>query len=145
MTRRFRLSSLIRVRQIQEDAAKAAIARARGDLAQATDDVLSREGALHKHAPPQDRPARAYVAALAARHTMAGDLAASIQLAAGAERVVDARLDDWSTTSVNRRAVDKLATRFEAQQRKLEEAASQRVLDEHAGRRTRDDETGYAL
>src|SRR2546423_5552953 len=88
MKRGFRLASVLRARQAQEDAARGEVLRARQGAAQAAEDVAVRDRVLAAHQPIDEDTARALVAALTARQAMAASLALARQLAALAEAKV---------------------------------------------------------
>jgi flagellar FliJ protein len=128
----FRLASVLRARQAQEDAAKSAAARAREAADAAAAAARRREDALHARAVPTDGTARAVIAALTARHSMAAELSAALRMVEGAERDVSDRVSELAEASTRRRSVEKLAERHAAEELHEEQAADQRTIDELA-------------
>lgn len=129
---RFRLATVLRARQAQEDVAKADVVRARSNARSARQRVHERHGALRGTDVPTGVPGRAIVAALAARRSLAADLAAAMADADDAEVYIDARLADLAEAAKRRRIVEKLGERHAATQRTLAAAADQRAIDEIA-------------
>lgn len=129
---RFRLAAVLRARLAQEDVAQAAVVRARGAGQTARTATTSREAALLATDAPPAGTAMAVVAALAARRSLAADLAAARHGEIVAEVRVDARLADLAEAAKRRRVVEKLAERHAAERRAREGAAEQRALDEVA-------------
>jgi flagellar export protein FliJ len=132
VTRRFRLASVLRARQVQEDAARGAVIRARADVETARAETRRRDSALSARNNPMAGSATAFVAALCARQGLAAEISAAASLAAQAAHVVDERLGEFTDASVRRRTVEKLAERHEAASRAAEDAAEQRAIDDLA-------------
>ena len=129
---RFRLGAVLRARLAQEDVAEAAVVRARGAGRSARAATASREVALRSTDKPPPGTAMAVVAALAARRSLAADLAAARHEEVVAEAQVDARLAELAEAAKRRRVVEKLAERHAAERRARDAAAEQRALDEIA-------------
>ena len=132
MAARFRLSSLLRARLAQEDAAKAEVARARGAVRAAGRTVADARTALQASDLPSGGTGLAVVAAIAARHSLAAGLAAARQGVVSAEEQADERVAELAEAAKRRRAVEKLAERHAAARKFAEQAADQRVVDELA-------------
>lgn len=135
MNRRFRLASVLRARQAQEQLAKGAIVRARAAAASAAARRAEREQALTGQPQLDGGPAAWYAAALAARQAMAGELSAATRLAAEATDEVADRAGDLTAAAIRRRSIEALADRHAAAAEHAEQAASQRALDEVAATR----------
>lgn len=129
---RFRLATVLRARQAQEDVAKSEVVHARSAARTARRRVAEREGALRGTDVPTGVPGRAIVAALAARRALASDLAAASHGVEIAEVHIDSRLADLAEAAKRRRIVEKLGERHAADQRTRATAADQRVTDEIA-------------
>ncbi|GAT71147.1 hypothetical protein HS048_36030 [Planomonospora sp. ID91781] len=144
MSPRFRLSSILRARKAQEDAAKGGVARARAEAGAADRQVEAKEAELQgRMIVPDPSDAAAFVAAMAARRAVAGELSIKIQKAEEAARRVGASVDTWSAASQRRRMVDKLAERHQAAVRQADAAADQRAVDDlPLNRRRTDRENG---
>jgi len=70
MKRGFRLASVLRARQAQEDAARGEVLRARQGAAQAAENVQARDRALAGHQAPDEDTAN-FVEAFTAGHSSA--------------------------------------------------------------------------
>jgi flagellar protein FliJ len=138
MTRRFRLSGLLRARQAQEDVAKGAAARARSLRDQAMEATADREVTLGARSLPPSGSGTAMVAALAAQRALAADLVAARDAAAEAEREHTDRVEDLAAAAIRRRGAERLAERHAADQMRQARAADQRAMDEIAGRQRPD-------
>ena len=134
MTRAFKLSTLLRARQVQEDLAKTASSHARSARDDARRVVGERESALRATSAPPPGTARAVVAAIAAQQAMAAGLAAARQAALDSERVHGERMDELAGAAQRRRAVERLAERHAEEFERSALAAEQRAIDEIAGR-----------
>jgi hypothetical protein len=132
MKRGFRLASVLRARQAQEDAARGAVLRARHGATVAADAVDARDRSLAGHQMPGEDSARAIVAALTARQAMAASLAVARQLAVTAEARVAERAEELTAAAQRRRTVEKLAERHAEERRRQDQRADQSALDELA-------------
>ena len=132
MKRGFRLASVLRARQAQEDAARGEVLRARRGAALAAEAVKARDSKLANHEGPDDDTARAVVAALTARQAMAASLAMARQLATLAEVQVAERSGELTEAAQRRRTVEKLAERHAEQVRRHDQQTDQQALDELA-------------
>jgi flagellar FliJ protein len=132
MKRGFRLASVLRARQAQEDAARGEVLRARRGAAQAAETVETRDRTLTNHQMPGEDTARALVAALTARQAMAASLAIARQLADLAEVRVTERAEELTLAAQRRRTVEKLAERHAEERLRRDLAADQSALDELA-------------
>jgi flagellar protein FliJ len=130
MSKGFRLKSVLRARQAQEDAARAEVVRARRAAADAADAAVKRGERLAAHQTPNEDTARAVVAALTARQAMAASLSAARQLHHLAEKHVTVRAEELTEAARRRRTVEKLAERHAEQRRQREQQAEQAALDE---------------
>jgi flagellar biosynthesis chaperone FliJ len=133
MTRRFRLASVLRARQAQEKVAKAAVVRARAAAAASSERRAERERALTARPTVDGGPAAWYIAALAARQALAGELSAADRRTEEAAEQVTERITELTDAAIRRRSMETLADRHAAAAQHAELAASQRVLDEVAG------------
>jgi len=128
----FRLASVLRARQAQEDAARGEVVRARHAAAQAAETAAAKDRSLANHQMPNEDTARALVAALTARQAMAASLAMARQLAGIAEAQVVRETEELTEAAKRRRTVEKLAERHAEQHRRKVQAADQNALDELA-------------
>jgi flagellar biosynthesis chaperone FliJ len=129
---RFRLGAVLRARLAQEDVAKSETARARQEAAQATELARHQGRRLQAQGIPVNGPARAIVAALVARHSLAAALADADQVAAEAHERTAEQLAALAEAAKARRSVERLAERYTAAGQLREQAADQRAIDELA-------------
>jgi flagellar protein FliJ len=132
MKQGFRLASVLRARQAQEDAARGEVVRARQAAAEAAEAAATKDRDLANHQMPDEDSARALVAALTARQAMAASLAMARQLAGVAEARVAQQTEELTEAAKRRRTVEKLAERHAEQSRRHAQAADQSALDELA-------------
>lgn len=130
MSKGFRLKSVLRARQAQEDAARGEVLRARRAAADAADAAVKRGEVLAAHQAPSEDTARAVVAALTARQAMAAGLSAARALHRMAEEHVTVRAEELTEAAKRRRTVEKLAERHAERRRQREQQADQSALDE---------------
>jgi flagellar FliJ protein len=132
VNRRFRLGPVLRARQAQEDLSRSAVIQARVEAVSATAMVKRRQLELAGADAPNEGTARAMVAGMVARQSLAAGLAAAHQLVADTEEIVAARNADLADAAKRRRAVELLAERHAEAVRAADLAADQRNLDELA-------------
>ncbi|GAA3149775.1 hypothetical protein GCM10010466_46180 [Planomonospora alba] len=131
MSPRFRLSAVPRARRARRDAAKGRVMSARAEAGAAARRAEDKNAELQgRMIEPAPSDAAAFVAAMAARRALAGELALRRQQAEEASRRVTASVDTWSAASQRRRMVEKLAERHQAAARKAELDADQRTVDD---------------
>jgi flagellar FliJ protein len=141
MTRRFRLGGVLRARQAQEKVAKGAVLRAHEEERSARDRAARLEQSLIERPTVDGGPAPWWVAAMAARSAMAGELSAVERLADEAADRVAERTGELTEAAIRRRSVETLAERHEAAEQQEELAVDQRALDEIATNRRPTDRT----
>ncbi|GAA2516178.1 flagellar FliJ family protein [Pilimelia columellifera] len=129
---RFRLSTVLRARQAQEDVRKAEVVRARGAARHARRNADERADALRATDASPVGTARAVVAALAARHALAAGLSAAHHAIGEADAHVDAQTADLAEAAKRRRVVERLGERHAAAQKAHAAAVEQRAIDEIA-------------
>ncbi|NHC47098.1 hypothetical protein [Motilibacter aurantiacus] len=134
MKRRSPLATLLRVRRLQEDVAKAEVARARIEAALADDVAAARESDLAR-SRPADGDSRAFVASLVASRALAVEAALMRRAAQEAHHGVELRLADWSSAAGRSEGVERVVTRHH------EEYVAEAMAAEQA---ERDDLTGAA-
>lgn len=132
---RFRLATVLRARQAQEDMARGVTARARAEADAAAGLVRRAERRLDDQDLPGTGVASAYAAAIWARQALAGALGDAITAAHHADAVTQARVAELAAAAVRRKALERLAERHAAELRRAEEAADRAVLDELASTR----------
>jgi len=136
---RFRLASVFRARQAQEDVAKAEVVRAHGQTRAATRLARQFADRLDESTVPEEGVARAILASMAARRSLAAGLATAHRAVAAAEANAAAKLAELAEAAKRRKAVEMLAERYEEDLKREALAADQRVIDELAvtgGQRT---------
>jgi flagellar export protein FliJ len=133
LSRLFPLATVLRVRRIQEDAAKAKVAEAQTAVRRAASDFARREALVAGRPTPGSAQSSQWLAATAANLAMAAD-------AFAARRIVMAREDDatdarhdWSKAAMAHEGVERLAEMHAEQVRREQEATAQRAADDRAG------------
>jgi flagellar export protein FliJ len=132
VNRRFRLGPVLRARQAQEDLSRSAVTQARVEAESAAALVKRRQLDLVGADAPNEGTARAMVASMVARQSLAAGLFAAHQLVEDAQEQVEERSADLAEAAKRRRAVELLAERHAAAVRAHDLAVDQRNLDELA-------------
>jgi flagellar protein FliJ len=133
----FRLGIVLRARSAQENAARAEMLQARQEAAEAAERVRRMDAAIDARPKPEGPTGAAMANALWARHAMAADLSAAIEVAGRLDAQVDERAADLTVAAQKRRTVEKLAERHADTARQAEEHAAQREADDLTSSRTR--------
>jgi flagellar export protein FliJ len=132
---RFMLGTVLKVRKLREDLAKAEAAAAQASSYRAATDYSRRQAALAGRPEPGTGEASQWLAGRAALMTLASDVACARELAASRQAEAAAALTRFSGTRREREGVEDLAQRhFEAELRERE-AAEQREADDRAAAR----------
>ena len=126
----FRLAAVLRARHAQEDAAKAAVVRARAEADAAAARASALEHDLDSRELPDTSSAAAFAATLAARNAVAGALNAAIGVTRLAEEKIQERLRELTDAAVQRRIIEKLEERHAAARKASTEAAEAKVSDD---------------
>jgi flagellar export protein FliJ len=126
----FRLGAVLRARKAQEDAAKAAVVRARNDAATAHSAVRARNDDLDRRRAPDAATSAAFAATLSARQAIASALSAAVGVAQLADDTVKERLDDLTDAAVQRRTIEKLQERHDLTRKRTEAAAEAKAVDD---------------
>lgn len=126
----FRLAAVLRARHAQEDAAKAAVVRARADAEAALLRARAIERDLDGYGVPHASSAAAFSATMSARSAMAGELGAAIGVAAMANEQVEERMTDLTNAAIRRRTLEKLEERHAAARKHAEDKADERAVDD---------------
>jgi flagellar FliJ protein len=126
----FRLAAVLRARHAQEDAAKAAVVRARADAEAALLRAQARERDLDSRGVPDASSAVAFSATMWARSATAGALRAAIGVTELANEKVEERMADLTEAAVHRRTLEKLEERHAAARRHAEDKADERAVDD---------------
>jgi hypothetical protein len=132
VNRRFKLAPVLRARQAQEDLARGAAAQARAAEQSAAALVKRRQLDLVGADAPSEGTARAMVAALVARQSLAAGLADAGRLAGAAGAHTERRTAELNDAAQRRRGVERLAQRHTDALRAHDQAVDQRTIDELA-------------
>jgi flagellar protein FliJ len=127
---RFRLGAVLRARQAQEDARKAAVAQARLAADTARGEVGKLERDLDRRNAPNTASAVAFNAAMSARQAVASALTTAMSMSRLADQGVQESLDDLAAAAVQRRTIEKLAERHAAARQHTAAAAEARSNDD---------------
>jgi flagellar protein FliJ len=133
LSRLFPLATVLRVRRIQEDAAKAKVAEAQSAVRRAASDFARREALVGGRPAPGSAESSLWLAATAANLAMAADAFAARRIVLARQGdAADAR-DQWSQAAMAHEGVERLAEIHAAQVRREQEGAAQRAADDRAG------------
>jgi flagellar biosynthesis chaperone FliJ len=132
VNRLFRLAPVLRARKAQEDAARGAVIQSRAEIAAAQQLVKRRQLALAGSDAPTEGTARAMVASLVARQSLAAGLSDAHRMTADAEEVTREKVAQLADAAKRRRAVEMMAERHAEAVRRHQLAADQNDLDELA-------------
>jgi flagellar protein FliJ len=126
----FRLAAVLRARHAQEDAAKAAVVRARADAEAALLRAQALERDLDSRGAPDVSSAVAFSATMSARSALAGALRAAIGVTVLANEKVEERMADLTEAAIQRRTLEKLEERHAAARKHTEDKADERAVDD---------------
>jgi len=132
VNRLFRLAPVLRARKAQEDAAQGALNQSRAEIRNARSMVRRRELDLVGADAPSEGTARAMVASLVARQSLAAGLLDAQRMATDAEDVERERLAALADAAKRRRAVEMMAERHADMVRAHDLRTDQAALDELA-------------
>jgi flagellar protein FliJ len=132
VNRFFRLSPVLRARKAQEDAAKGAVIQSRAEIRDAQALVRRKQLDLVGSEAPTEGTARAMVASLVARQSLAGALMSAQKMVTEAEEVERERMAVLADAAKRRRAVEMMAERHAEMVRANDLRKDQANLDELA-------------
>jgi flagellar protein FliJ len=132
MKKKSPLSTLLRVRRLQEDVAKAEVAKAKMEAALADDAADAREQASLRSRPADGDP-RAFVASMVASRALAVEAALMRRAAQEAHSHVHLRLADLSAAASKAEGVDRVVTRHHEEYAAHAAAADQAERDDLTG------------
>ncbi len=132
MNRMFRLGPVLRARKAQEDVARGAVVQSRAEARDAAAMVKRRQLELAGADAPTEGTARAMVASMVARQSLAATLSGAHQLVADAEEQTRERVAELADAAKRRRAVEAMAERHAEAVRLHDLAVDQANLDELA-------------
>jgi flagellar protein FliJ len=128
----FRLGSVLRARKAQEDAAKGAVMQSRAEIRNAEALVKRRQFDLAGADAPTEGTARAMVAAMVARQSLAATLNGAHRLVAEAQDTTREKIAELADAAKRHRAVEMMAERHAETVRVHDLATDQANLDELA-------------
>jgi flagellar export protein FliJ len=132
--RRFRLASVLRVRRVQEEVARADLVRANREVGTAWTDVERRRAYLEaRQGALTSGTSAAFIGAVAAGLARAQDLSAARAAHELAQQAAADRAAAWSETAQRVKALESLEERHRAEVRAADEAAAQRASDDRSG------------
>lgn len=132
MNRLFRLGPVLRARKAQEDAASGAVAQSRAEQRDAAALVKRRQLELTGADAPTEGTARAMVASLVARQSLAAGLSSAHRMVADTEQVTRERVAMLADAAKRRRAIELMAERHAEAVRLHDIAVDQASVDELA-------------
>jgi flagellar FliJ protein len=132
LNRLFRLAPVLRARKAQEDAARGAVIQSRAEIREAEALVKRRKLDLVGADAPSEGSARAMVAALVARQSLAAGLFDAQRMVTGAEQIEQEKLAALADAAKRRRAVEMMAERHAATVKAHDLRTDQAALDELA-------------
>jgi hypothetical protein len=132
LNRLFRLGPVLRARKAQEDAARGAVNQSRVEIREAEALAKRRHLDLVGAAAPTEGTARAMVASLVARQSLAASLFGAQRMVTDAEEVERERLAALADAAKRRRAVETMAERHAELVRAHDQRVDQAALDELA-------------
>lgn len=140
---RFRLESVLRVRRVQEERAKAELAMARLAEIEARGRTSRRRAALERALDLglPNGPSRSWMAEHERHERLASAVTASQLAEIHAADLSLMRLRDWEQAATDLHTLEKLDDRSREQWRAEQLAEEQKALDELANARRRDDGT----
>jgi flagellar FliJ protein len=132
VNRLFRLGPVLRARKAQEDAAKGAVLQSRQEIREAQALVKRRHLDLTGADAPTEGTARAMVASLVARQSMAATLSGAHRMVADAEELAREKQAELADAAKRRRAVELMAERHAETVKAHDLRTEQLNLDEMA-------------
>ncbi|MEU4221354.1 hypothetical protein [Actinoplanes sp. NPDC026623] len=132
MNRLFRLGPVLRARKAQEDAARGAVLQSRQEILHAQALVKRRQLDLAGADAPNEGTARAMVASMVARQSMAATLSGAHRMVADAEELTREKQAELADAAKRRRAVESMAERHAELVRAHDLRTEQNNLDEMA-------------
>jgi flagellar FliJ protein len=132
--RGFRLASVLRVRRVQEEVARADVALSNREVGRAWTDVERRAAYLEaRRGEFATGTSAAFIGSLTAGIARAQDLSAARAAHQLAQQTAADRAAAWSETAQRVKALESLEERHKAEVRAADEAAAQRASDDRSG------------
>jgi hypothetical protein len=132
VNRLFRLGPVLRARKAQEDAAKGAVIQSRQEIREAQALAKRRQLDLAGADAPTEGTARAMVASMVARQSMAATLSGAHRMVADAEDLAREKQAELADAAKRRRAVESMAERHAAAVKAHDLRTEQLAIDEMA-------------
>jgi flagellar FliJ protein len=132
VNRLFRLGPVLRARKAQEDAARGAVIQSRAEIREAQALAKRRALDLAGAEAPTEGTARAMVASMVARQSLAASLSGAHRMVADAEEETRERIAELADAAKRRRAVEMMAERHAETVRQHDLKTDQASLDELA-------------
>jgi hypothetical protein len=132
VNRLFRLGPVLRARKAQEDAARGAVIQSRREIRDAQALVKRRALDLAGADAPTEGTARAMVASMVARQSLAASLNGAHRMVADAEELTREKVAELADAAKRRRAVEMMAERHAETVRRHDLSTDQANLDELA-------------
>lgn len=132
MNRIFRLTPVLRARKAQEDAARGDLVQSRSEVREAQALAKRRQMDLVGQDAPSEGSARAMVAALVARQSLAAGVFSAQRMVTDAEEVEREKMAALTDAAKRRRAVEMLSERHAAMVKANDLRVDQANLDELA-------------
>jgi flagellar FliJ protein len=132
VNRLFRLGPVLRARKAQEDAAKGAVIQSRQEIRDAQALVKRRQLDLAGADAPTEGTARAMVASMVARQSMAATLSGAHRMVADAEELAREKQAELADAAKRHRAVEMMAERHAEAVRAHDLRTEQLTVDEMA-------------
>jgi flagellar FliJ protein len=132
VNRFFRLGPVLRARKAQEDVARGAVGQSRAEIREAEQLVKRRQFDLAGADAPTEGTARAMVASMVARQSLAASLSGAHRLVADAEELTREKIAELADAAKRRRAVEIMSERHAETVRVHDLSTDQANLDELA-------------
>ncbi|WP_306204027.1 flagellar export protein FliJ [Actinoplanes sp. RD1] len=132
MNRLFRLGPVLRARKAQEDAARGALIQSRQEIREAQQLVKRRQLDLAGADAPTEGTARAMVASMVARQSLAATLSGAHKLVDEAEERTREKVAELADAAKRRRAVEMLSERHAETVKRHDATVEQNNIDEIA-------------
>jgi flagellar export protein FliJ len=131
--RGFRLASVLRVRRIQEEVARAEVLKANREVGVAWTDAERRNAYLEaRRGALESGTSAAFIGAVTAGIARASDLSAARAAHELATKTAADRAAGWSEAAARVKALEALEERHRAEVRAADEAAAQRASDDRS-------------
>jgi flagellar export protein FliJ len=129
----FVLATVLRVRKIQEDLARAEVADAQARARRARSEHARREALAAGRPAPGSARAAQWLATVAGNLALAADARAAEQAVTTADGAAASAVDRWAQASAARKGIDRLAERHAEAVRREQDRVAQQAADDRAG------------